>query len=303
MSPDASIYANSILKTPEVVKLSALSPKFENLTSDTHRQQASKQADVQRRYDLENCSLFNPASEPTRSPRVDRDSPFFSVFAKPDLNLAVKRNKKEVNVMQNICWQDVVMSIASLFWQQNIHCTTSRICSFLEYGVSENIGPDTSIIGCHVFNTKKYFVQLLSKSHMTKPHPPWSHLSITGPGPPLPPAIAGSLETAITATTTVSQRSQNASPTPVPLPSRTPRPHKPVSLMPTATWLTSAVPVPAAEQTTLSPPMKPMIVTKHPKNGAGSTEQFPEVSLSQPSSAVGWRSSYLDGATDKSRAT
>ena len=134
------------------------------------------------------------------------------------------------------------------------------------------------------------------KSHMTNPHPSCSHLSITGPGPPLPPASAGSLETAITATTTVSQLSQSASPTPVTLPSRTPQPHQPVSLMPTATWLTSAVPVPAAEQTTHSPPMKPKIVTKHPKNGAGSSEQFPEVSLAQPSSAM------LDGAPTTSMA-
>ena len=124
------------LDNPGVVKLSALSPKSENLTSGTHPQQALKQAGVQRRYDLENCLLSNPSSELTHSPRVHRDSPSPSVIAKPDPNLAVNRKEKEINVMQNICWQDVVMSIVSLVWQQENHCTTSRICSSLEYGVS-----------------------------------------------------------------------------------------------------------------------------------------------------------------------
>ena len=122
---------------------------------------------------------------------------------------------------------------------------------------------------------------------MTKPHPLWRHLSITGPGPPLSPAMAASLETAITATTTVSQLSQSASPTPVQLPSRTPRPHQPVSLVLIATWLTSAVSVPAAEQTTPSSPVNLTIVAKHPKTGAGTTEQFPEDSRAQPSQLAG----------------
>ena len=134
LPPAVSTSANSTLKLLEVVKFSAPSPKFENLTSETRRQQASKQADIQRSYDLENSSRSNPASELTRSPRVHRESPTPSVFAKPNPDLAVTRKKKETNVMQNICLQDDVMSIVCLVWQQEIHCTTSRICTSLEYG-------------------------------------------------------------------------------------------------------------------------------------------------------------------------
>ena len=253
LPPAASTSANSTSKLLEVVKLSAPSPKSENLTSDTHRQQASKQADIQRCYDLENCSRSNLPSEPACSLHVNRASTAPSVFGKPKPDLAVKRKEKEINIMQIICCNDVLMSVAVLVWRQEIHRTTCCICTSLEYG----------------------------KSHMTKPHLSWSHLSITGPGPPLSPAIAGSLETAITATTTVSQLSQSASPTPVPLPSRTPRPHQPGSLVLIATWLTSAVP--AAEQTTPSSPVNLTIVAKHPKTGAGTSEQLPEVSSSQPS--------------------
>ena len=114
------------------------------------------------------------------------------------------------------------------------------------------------------------------QSHITKPHPKWSHLSITGPGPPSSPAIGGSLKRATSATTTVLQPSQSASPTPAggktearspaqstdtfeqtstppaTLLSRTLQPHQPVLVVPKVTWLTSAIPVPAAEQTTNS---------------------------------------------------
>ena len=100
LRPAASTSANSTSKLLEVVKLSAPSPKSENLTSDTHRQQASKQADIQLSYDLENCSRSNPASEHTRFPRVHRDSPSSPVFAEPDPDLAVTRKEKETNVMR-----------------------------------------------------------------------------------------------------------------------------------------------------------------------------------------------------------
>ena len=142
---------------------------------------------------------------------------------------------------------------------------------------------------------------------MTKPHPSWSHLSITGPGPPSFSEIAVSLETVIWATTTVLQPSQSASPTLArrtteasmpadtfdepatpyaPHPSRTPRPHKPVSSVSTANWLTLTVPIPAITQTTLSPRLKLKIVAKHSKTGAGTSRQLPKVSLAQPSSAL-----------------
>ena len=141
---------------------------------------------------------------------------------------------------------------------------------------------------------------------MTKPHPPWSHPSINGPGPPSSPAIAGSLEKATSATTTVLQPSQSASPIPArgttearspvdifdepathaPLPSRTPRPHQPIYLVPATNWLTSAVPVSTTEQTTHSPAVKLKIVAKHSKTGAGTSRQLPKVSLAQPSSAL-----------------
>ena len=143
LPPAAITSANSTSKLLEVVKLSASSPKFENLTSDTHRQQASKQADIQRRYDLENCSRSNLASEPACSLQVYRASTAPSVFAEPKPDLAVKRKEKEINIMQIICWNDVLMSVAVFVWRQEIHRTTCRICTSLEYG----------------------------KSHMTKPHP------------------------------------------------------------------------------------------------------------------------------------
>ena len=173
------------------------------------------------------------------------------------------------------------MSNASLVQQQEIHCITSRISISLEYG----------------------------KSHITKPHPPWSHLSISGPGPPSSQAIAVVLETTTSAITTVSQQSQSACSTlaggttqarssaqraytfnepvtSVYLPFRMPRPHQLFSLVNTATWLTLVVQVPAVEQTKLSSPIKLNIVAKHPKTGEGTSEQHPEVSLTQPSSAL-----------------
>ena len=229
------------------------------------------------------------ASAPSKLPSRDKDSSWRPFHRKrrrshlpPEASTFANSTSKPIEVVK----------LSVLNWRQEIHRTSCRICTFLEYG----------------------------NSHITKPHPLWSHLSITGPGPPSSPAIAVSLETATSSTTTVLHSSQSASQTPpgrttaatsqaqraytvdepatspACLPFRKLRPHQPVSLMPTAAWLTSAVPVPAAEQTTLSPPIKQKIVTKHPKNGAGTSEQFPEVSLAQPSSAM------LDGAPATSMA-
>ena len=75
-----------------------------------------------------------------------------------------------------------------------------------------------------------------------------------------------------------------------------PRPNQPFSLVNTAIWLTSVVQVPDPEKTTLSSPVKQIIVAKHPKTGAENLEQLPEVNLAQPSSAM------LNGAAATSMA-
>ena len=121
LPPAASTSANSTSKLLEVVKLSAPSPKSDNLTSDTHRQQASNQADIQRRYDLENCLRSNLATDPASSLHVFRASTAPSVFAETKPDLAVKRKEKEINIMQIICWNDVLMSVAVFVWRQEIH--------------------------------------------------------------------------------------------------------------------------------------------------------------------------------------
>ena len=116
--------AKSTSEPLEVVKLSASSTESQIFTGDTHRRKASKQADVQRRSSLENYSPFNFESKPARSPRVHRASTAPSVFAEPEQDLAVKKNEKETIVMQNICWQNVLMLVAVLVWRQEIYRTT-----------------------------------------------------------------------------------------------------------------------------------------------------------------------------------
>ena len=68
--------------------------------------------------------------------------------------------------------------------------------------------------------------------------------------------------------------------------SRTLRPHQPVFLVPTATWLTSAIPVPAAEQTTNSLLLKLEIVANSTKSSARISKLLHVIGAARPSTGA-----------------